>query len=84
VIFCYIAPAREPVRYRDKSIGFETNFRKCFGPLSAIGLLTALMTASAYAQVRVGEAAVVENKVRRVAGPSTTQINVGAGLRIPC
>jgi hypothetical protein len=42
------------------------------------------MTASAYAQVRVGEAAVVENEVRRVAGPSTTQINVGAGLRIPC
>jgi hypothetical protein len=41
------------------------------------------MTASAYAQVRVGEVAVVENEVRRVAGPSTTQINVGAGLRIP-
>src|SRR4029078_7598223 len=56
------------------------NFSKYFCSLSAIGLLTGLMTAPADAQVRVGEAAVVKNEVLRVAGPSTTQINVGDGL----
>jgi FecR protein len=70
------------IRYgcRDKSIGFEMNFSNCFGLLSAIGLVTALITSSAHAQTRVGEAAVVKNEVLRVAGPSTTQINVGDGL----
>jgi hypothetical protein len=52
--------------------------------LFAIGLsATGLVTASAYpayAQTRVGEAAVVKNEVLRVAGPSTTQINVGDGV----
>lgn len=61
-----------------ESIGFEMNF--FFGSLSAIGLLVALMAAPAYAQTRVGEAAVVKNEVLRVAGPSTTQIKVGDGL----
>lgn len=61
-----------------ESIGFEMNF--FFGSLSAIGLLVALMVAPAYAQTRVGEAAVVKNEVLRVAGPSTTQIKVGDGL----
>jgi len=48
----------------------------CIRSLSAIGLVTAL-AAPAYAQTRVGEAAVVKNEVLRVAGPSTVQINVG-------
>ena len=65
------------------------NFCNCFGSLFAIGLVTAgLVTAGlvtafaapAHAQTRVGEAAVVKNEVLRVAGPSTTQINVGDGL----
>lgn len=47
--------------------------------LSATGLFVALAL-PAYAQTRVGEAAVVKNEVLRVAGPSTTQINVGDGL----
>ena len=81
--------ARDPVRCRDKPIGFEMNFCNCFGSLFAIGLVTAgLVTAGlvtafaapAHAQTRVGEAAVVKNEVLRVAGPSTAQINVGDGL----
>jgi len=60
------------------------NFCNCFGSLFAnrlfaIGLATAL-AGPAYAQTRVGEAAVVKNEVLRVAGPSTTQIKVGDGL----
>jgi len=49
------------------------NFCNRFVSLSAIGLVTASMTAPAHAQVRVGEAA-VKNEVLRVAGPLTTQI----------
>ena len=56
------------------------NFSNCFSLLSAIGLVTALTAVPAHAQTRVGEAAVVKNEVLRVAGPSTTQINVGDGL----
>jgi len=44
-------------------------------------LATALLTTSPLsAQTRVGEAAVVKNEVLRVAGSSTSQINVGDGL----
>jgi hypothetical protein len=46
----------------------------------ALGLATGLAASPAHAQTRVGEAAVVQNQVVRVAGPSTTQINVGDGL----
>src|SRR5690349_7708501 len=56
------------------------NFSNCFSLLSAIGLVTALTAVPAHAQTRVGEAAVVKNEVLRVAGPSTSQINVGDGL----
>ena len=60
------------------------NFCNCFRLLSAIGLVTAglvtALAAPAYAQTRVGEAAVVKNEVLRVAGPSTIQIKVGDGL----
>ena len=55
-------------------------FCNCIRSLFAIGLVTALMAAPAYAQTRVGEAAVVKNEVLRVTGPSTIQINVGDGL----
>jgi len=62
----------------------KMNFCNCFGSLFAIGLITAglatALAAPAYAQTRVGEAAVVKNEVLRVAGPSTTQIKVGDGL----
>ena len=44
-------------------------------------LATAILTTSPLqAQTRVGEAAVVKNEVLRVAGASTSQINVGDGL----
>jgi hypothetical protein len=64
------------------------NFCNCFGSLFAIALVTAglvtsglvtALAAPAYAQTRVGEAAVVKNEVLRVAGPSTTQMKVGDG-----
>jgi len=59
-------------------------FCNCIRFLSVIGLCaTGLVTAfaaPAHAQTRVGEAAVVKNEVLRVAGPSTSQINVGDGL----
>jgi hypothetical protein len=48
--------------------------------LFAIFVLTPLASAPAFAQARVGEAAVVKNQVVRVAGSATTQINVGDGL----
>jgi hypothetical protein len=51
------------------------------GVLCISALLAAGLAASpAYAQARVGEAAVVQNQVVRVAGPATSQINVGDGL----
>ena len=68
---------RDPVRCRDKSIGYEMNFRNCFLFLVATGLLVA---SPVHAQTRVGEAAVVKNEVLRVAGSSTSQIKVGDGL----
>jgi len=68
---------RDPVRCRDKSIGYEMNFRNCFLFLFAIGLLA---TSPVHAQTRVGEAAVVKNEVLRVAAFSTSQIKVGDGL----
>jgi hypothetical protein len=46
----------------------------------ALGLATGLAASSAHAQARVGEAAVIQNQVVRVAGSATTQINVGDGL----
>ena len=39
--------------------------------------LAGLVSAPAYAQTRVGEAAVVKNQVVRVAGSASSQINVG-------
>jgi hypothetical protein len=71
---------RDPVRCRDKSIGYEMNSRNCFVFLFAIGLLAALTASPVRAQKRVGEAAVVKNEVLRVAASSTTQIKVGDGL----
>jgi hypothetical protein len=54
--------------------------RHCFLSLFALALIVASATSPVHAQTRVGEAAVVKNDVVRVAGPSTSQINVGDGL----
>jgi hypothetical protein len=45
-----------------------------------LGIIVALAASPVQAQTRVGEAAVVKNEVVRVAGSSTSQINVGDGL----
>src|SRR6202048_3032748 len=46
----------------------------------ALCLAAGLAASPAHAQARVGEAAVIKNEVVRVAGSSTSQINVGDGL----
>ena len=71
---------RDPVRYRDRSIGNEMNSRHCFFFAFAFSLVVALTASPVHAQTRVGEAAVVKNEVVRVAASATTQINVGDGL----
>src|SRR6202022_2608898 len=48
--------------------------------VSALCLAAELAANPAHAQARVGEAAVIKNEVVRVAGPSTSQINVGDGV----
>jgi hypothetical protein len=73
-----IAHARDPLRWRDKSIGNETNWRH--GVLSISALCLAAGLAASPAQARVGEAAVVKNEVVRVMGSTTSQINVGDGV----
>jgi hypothetical protein len=45
--------------------------------ISALCVTAGLAASPAYAQARVGEAAVVKNEVVRVAGPASNQINVG-------
>jgi len=56
------------------------NSRNLSLSVCVIGLVVALTASPVQAQKRVGEAAVVKNEVLRVAGPSTSQINVGDGL----
>jgi hypothetical protein len=48
--------------------------------ISALCLATGLAAGAAHAQARVGEAAVIQNQVVRVAGSATSQINVGDGV----
>ena len=48
--------------------------------ISALCLAAVLAASPAHAQTRVGEAAVVQNEVVRVAGSATSQINVGDGV----
>lgn len=48
--------------------------------VSALCLATGLAAGSAHAQARVGEAAIIQNQVVRVAGSATSQINVGDGV----
>jgi ferric-dicitrate binding protein FerR (iron transport regulator) len=48
--------------------------------ISALCMTAALADSPAYAQVRVGEAAVIQNEVVRVMGSATSQINVGDGV----
>ena len=58
------------------------NLRRCVVLAFALGLFVALASPRAHAQApaRVGEAAVVQNEVLRVAGSGASQINVGDGL----
>jgi hypothetical protein len=48
--------------------------------ISALCMAAGLADSPAYAQVRVGEAAVIQNQVVRVMGSATSQINVGDGV----
>jgi hypothetical protein len=48
--------------------------------ISALCMTAALADSPAYTQVRVGEAAVIQNEVVRVMGSATSQINVGDGV----
>ena len=48
--------------------------------VSAFCLAAGLAVGPAHAQARVGEAAVIQNQVVRVAGSTTSQINVGDGV----
>ena len=48
--------------------------------ISALCLAAGLAASPAHAQTRVGEAAVIQNEVVRVAGSATSQINVGDGV----
>jgi hypothetical protein len=56
------------------------NWRRRIISLAALGVAVGLATSPALAQARVGEAAIIKNEVVRVAGPSTSQINVGDGV----
>ncbi len=56
------------------------NWRHGVLSVSALCLAAGLAATPAHAQARVGEAAVIKNEVVRVAGPSTSQINVGDGV----
>jgi hypothetical protein len=56
------------------------NWRHGILSISAFCLAAGLATSSADAQTRVGEAAVVQNIVVRVAGSATSPINVGDGV----
>jgi len=58
------------------------NWRRSVVVAFALGLFVAFASPRAHAQspARVGEAAVVQNRVLRVAGSATNQINVGDGL----
>jgi hypothetical protein len=52
-------------------------WRHCILLMSGICLLSELASAPAFAQARVGEAAVIKNQVVRVTGSAANQINVG-------
>ena len=56
------------------------SLRFCVLPISALCVTAGLAASPAYAQARVGEAAVVKNEVVRVVGPATSQISVGDGV----
>jgi ferric-dicitrate binding protein FerR (iron transport regulator) len=68
---------RDAVRLRDGSIGNKMIWRYGVLFISVLYLTAGLAANPAYAQARVGEAAVVKNEVVRVAGSASSQINVG-------
>ena len=65
---------------RDESIGSEMNWDHGFFSVSALCLVAGLAANPAHAQARVGQAVIIKNEVVRVAGPATSQINVGDGV----
>src|SRR3981189_1493930 len=56
------------------------NWGHGFFSISALCLVAGLAANPAHAQARVGQAVIIKNEVVRVAGPATSQINVGDGL----
>jgi hypothetical protein len=85
------------VRWRDKSIGYEVNWRNGVISLSLICGAAGLAINPAYAQARVGEAVVIKNEVVRIANgwvddlfldgtlgpqPVGNTIHGGVGLRV--
>jgi hypothetical protein len=85
------------VRWRDKSIGYEVNWRNGVISLSLICGAAGLAINPACAQARVGEAVVIKNEVVRIANgwvddlfldgtlgpqPVGNTIHGGVGLRV--
>jgi ferric-dicitrate binding protein FerR (iron transport regulator) len=68
---------RDPVWWRDGSIGNEMNWRYVVLFIPTLCAIAGLAAGPAHAQTRVGEAAVVKNEVVRVAGSASNQISVG-------
>ena len=56
------------------------NLRHCVLYVSALGLVAWSAASPVQAQTRVGEAAVIQNEVVRIAGSATSRINVGDGV----
>jgi hypothetical protein len=56
------------------------NWRHGIFYISAFCLAGGLVTGSAHAQARVGEAVVIQNQVVGVSGSAISQINVGGGV----
>jgi hypothetical protein len=67
---------------RDKSIGYEMNWRRCIFFLLSLVVTSGIAQpcALAQSQTRIGEAVVIQNEVVRVAGSAATQINIGDGV----
>ena len=85
------------MRWRDKSIGYEVNWRNGVISLSLTCGAAGLAINPAYAQARVGEAVVIKNEVVRIANgwvadlfvdgtlgpqPVGNTIHGGVGLRV--
>jgi hypothetical protein len=58
----------------------EMNWRHRVLTISLLGLVAGFGTSAAWAQTRIGEAAVIKNEVVRVTESAASQINVGDGV----